>query len=131
MNGPEPVVSSICLSAGVSATRLGMMNGTFTLGLPNACSIIPNGSRSRMRKVRASTASIASLAAISFCPRASRLPQRASEAITSSLVTGLPSWNSSPSRSVKVQTLRSLPTSQRCTICGCTVPCASVPNRVS
>ena len=43
--------SSICLSAGVSATRFGMMNGTLDDGLPSASSMMPHASRRKMRKV--------------------------------------------------------------------------------
>ena len=42
-NGPEPTYSEICMSLGVSATRFGMLKGTFELGLPSATSTRPKG----------------------------------------------------------------------------------------
>ena len=51
MYGPEPMCSSICLKASVSAMRLGMMNGTFDDGLPSASSTKPQASPRKMRKV--------------------------------------------------------------------------------
>ena len=62
---------------------------------------------------------------------ASRLAQRLSEATTSSLVTGLPSWNSRPLRSLKVQVLRSVELVYVSTIWGLMLPCASSENSVS
>jgi hypothetical protein len=64
-------------------------------------------------------------------PIASRLPQRCSEAITSSPVTGLPSWNSRPLRSLKVHSRLSALTVHDSTICGLILAFSSVPNRVS
>ena len=64
-------------------------------------------------------------------PIASRLPQRCSEAITSSGVTGLPSWNSRPLRSLKVHRRWSGLSVQDSTICGLITPFSSVPKRVS
>ena len=123
--------SSICLSAGVSATRLGMMNGTLEEGLPSASSMMPQASRRKMRKVSGAGESMRSTKVISFWPIASRLPQRSIEAITSSPVTGLPSWNSRPGRSVKVHRRLSGLTVHVSTICGLTWFFSSVPNRVS
>jgi hypothetical protein len=123
--------SSICLKASVSATRLGMMKGTLEEGLPSASSTKPQASRRKMRNVFASGASMRSTKLISFWPIASRLPQRAIEAATSSPVTGLPSWNSRPSRSVKVHRRWSGLTVHLSTICGCTRLFSSVPNSVS
>ena len=42
MKGPEPMNSPICWKGSVSATRLGIMNGTTTLGLPIDSSSGPN-----------------------------------------------------------------------------------------
>ncbi len=61
----------------------------------------------------------------------SRAPQRLSEAMTSSEVTGAPSWNLSPSRSVKVQVFLSSEVSQLSTICGCGFMFSSIANSVS
>ena len=94
--------SPICLSGGVSAMRLGMMKGTEELGLPSASSTMPKGSFSTSVKVLASTAVISLVNCMSFWPIASRTPQRLSEAMQSSGVTGWPSWNFSPSRSTNV-----------------------------
>ncbi len=55
MKGPEPITSSICLAVGVSATRLGIMKGTPTLGLPKVSSIRPYFSLSTIWKVCSST----------------------------------------------------------------------------
>ena len=69
---------------------------------------------------------------ISFWPIASRLPQRWSDAITSSPVTGFPSWNSRPARSVKrPQPFWSGLTVHLSTICGWMRLFSSVPNSVS
>ena len=83
--------SSICLKASVSAMRLGMMKGTFEPGLPSASSTKPQASPRKMRKVSGVGVSMRCTNCISADPVASRLPQRCSDAITSSPVTGLPS----------------------------------------
>ena len=62
---------------------------------------------------------------------ASRLPQRASEAVTSSPVTGAPSWNARPLRSLKVHRRLSGDTVQDSTICGLIWFLSSVPKSVS
>ena len=62
---------------------------------------------------------------------ASRAPQRLSDAMQSSAVTGLPSCHSSPSRSVKVQVSLSALISWRSTICGCGLSLPSSANSVS
>jgi hypothetical protein len=51
--------------------------------------------------------------------------------MTSSPVTGLPSWNSRPLRSLKVHSRLSGLSVQLSTICGLTLPFSSVPNSVS
>jgi hypothetical protein len=84
-----------------------------------------------MTKVFASGASQDAVLCASTPPKVSRLAQRFSEATTSALVTGLPSWNSRPSRSLKVQVSESFETPQVSTICGLILPSASVPNSVS
>ena len=88
--------------AGVWAMRLGMMKGTGEPGLPRVSSTSPNGCLSTMRKRSADGLSIVWVAAASRLPMGSRCSQRASEATTSSPVTGVPSWNFRPGRSVKV-----------------------------
>ncbi|MNC87905.1 hypothetical protein D3C83_36750 [compost metagenome] len=79
------------------------MKGTLEEGLPSASSTKPQASRRKMRNVSGVGVSMRSTKVISAEPIASRLPQRCSEAITSSGVTGLPSWNSRPFLSLKVQ----------------------------
>jgi hypothetical protein len=54
-----------------------------------------------------------------------------SDATTSSLVTGAPSWNSRPFLSLKVHVLPSLDMLQVSTICGLMWLSASVPKSVS
>jgi hypothetical protein len=80
--------------------------------------MMPQGSFRKMRKLFGSGESMRSTKVMSFWPMASRLPQRASEATTSSPVTGLPSWNSRPSRSVKLHCFLSALTDHLSTICG-------------
>ncbi len=82
--------------------RSGMMNGTFDEGFASASRVSGNGLFSFRRKVLSSTAVQDSVASASFWPSASRLDQRSIEAMTSAERTGAPSWNLSPSRSVKV-----------------------------
>ncbi|MDT4838695.1 hypothetical protein FQZ97_724580 [compost metagenome] len=131
VKGPEPTISSICLSAGVSATRLGMMNGTSGLGLPSASSTTPKGCLNVMRKPLGPSAAMLSIASYIFWPSVSRLAQRASEAITSWEVTGAPSWNFRPGRSVKLHTLLSALALYLSTICGLMTPFSSIAKRVS
>ena len=111
--------------------RLGMMKGTFELGLPSASIMKPLASPRKMRKVSGVGASILVTNCINAEPMASRLPQRCRLAMTSSPVTGLPSWNSRPLRSLKVHSRLSGLSVQLSTICGLTLPFSSVPNSVS
>ncbi len=60
------------------------------------------GRLSSIVKLLSSSGVIAATTSISFCPKTSRLPQRAIEAMQSTGKTGLPSWNLSPSRKVKL-----------------------------
>ncbi len=100
MNGPEPIVSWICWSAGVSATRFGIMNGTFDEILPIESRTMPYGCFSVMTKVLAPCASSLSTTPNRRCPMGSRLPQRINDATQSSPVTGVLSCHANPSRSV-------------------------------
>ena len=102
MNGPEPVGSVIWVKGSVSATRLGIMNGTLELGLPSAGSRSPVGSLSLISIVLASVAATAATKVMSFWPTTSRAAQRLIEATQSSAVTGWPSCHLRPSRRVKV-----------------------------
>ena len=94
--------SEICVFGSVSATRLGIMKGTFDDGLPSAKIKRPVGSLSLMVKVFAPWAAIASTKDMIFWPSVSLAAQRLIEAMQSSAVTGLPSCHTSPSRRVKV-----------------------------
>ena len=82
--------------------RSGMMNGTFDDGFASASSVSGNGFLSLSVKVLSLTAFHDSVASASFWPSASRFAQRSIDAMQSAERTGWPSWNLSPSRSVKV-----------------------------
>ena len=79
-----------------------------------------------MAKVLASTTSMLATKDISFWPVASFAAQRLIEATQSSAVTGWPSCQARPSRSVKVWVSLSADTSYLSTICGLISPFASV-----
>src|SRR5215831_19577933 len=100
--GPLPVKSLICSLGLVSATRLGIMNGAADEGLPRPSRTSPVGALRLMRKVLASTTEKSLTKDIIFCPIASLAPQRLIDATQSSEVTGVPSCQSRPSRSVSV-----------------------------
>ena len=131
MNGPEPVKSEICVLGSVSATRLGIMNGTLELGLPSADRTRPVCSLRTMRNVRGSTTAISFTKLMSFCPIESFAPQRLIEAAQSSAVTGVPSCQARPSRRVSVYVSLSALTSYLSSICGRISPFASVAKSVS
>ncbi len=101
-NGPEPVKSEIWVLGAVSATRLGIMNGTLEDGLPSAPSTRPVGSLSTILNVFALTIWMSFTKPISFWPIESLADHRLIDATQSSVVTGLPSCHESPSRSVIV-----------------------------
>ena len=130
-NGPEPTTSLIWSLGSVAATRAGMMNAGLADGLPMASSTRPNGVSSSMTKVLRSTGAIFDSEAISSRPSASLAPQRLSEATQSSAVTGAPSWNLSPSRSVNEYFIESLLTVCLSTICGCSFRFSSSAKSVS
>ena len=94
------MTSLICSLASVVARRAGMMNGTLLDGLPSASSTAPNGSFRSSVNVFLSDAASLPVAASSSLPSESFWPHRCSDATQSSAVTGWPSWNLSPSRSV-------------------------------
>jgi len=108
-----------------------MMNGTLLDGLARASSTMPNGDFSSSTKVFASVAWSLPVAASSIRPSASRLPQRSSEATQSSAVTGAPSWNWRPLRSVNDHFIRSRLTVDLSTICGRGCRVTSLANSVS
>src|SRR5262245_55194642 len=129
--GPEPTKSEICVLGSVSATRLGIMNGTFEEGLPRPSSTKPVGDLSCMTKVLSFLTVRLSTKVISFWPVESLTAQRLIEATQSSAVTGAPSCHKRPSRRVKVCVSWSPDTSYCPTICGLTSPFSSVANKVS
>ncbi len=130
-NGPEPVKSEIWLLGSVSATRLGIMKGTFDDGLPSAKISRPVGSFSLMTKVFGPCAAMVSTNDMTFWPSVSLAAQRLIEAMQSSAVTAAPSCHSSPSRSVNVKVSLSALWSYLSTICGWISPFSSMANRVS
>jgi len=99
--------------------------------LLSACNTTPVGCVSTSWKVLASTALASASLAQRIWPTESRTAQRLSDASTSSVVTGWPSWNSSPSRRVKVQVRMSGVTFQVSTICGLILRSPSSANSVS
>jgi hypothetical protein len=82
----------------VSATRFGIMNGTFDDGLPSANTRRPVCSLSLTVKVFGFAAVIVSTKLITFWPSESFAAQRLIEATQSSAVTGAPSCQRRPSR---------------------------------
>ena len=92
---------------------------------------MPVGSFSTSWKVLGSSAFRSATLVHRIWPSESRTAQRFSEATTSSLVTGCPSWNSSPSRRVKVQVSLSSDIVQLSTICGLICSLSSSANSVS
>src|SRR5215510_1081319 len=100
--GPEPVKSEIWVLGSVSATRFGIMNGTFDDGFPSANTRRPVGSLRLIVKAFEPRASIVSTNDMTFWPSESLAAQRLIEAIQSSAVTGAPSCHRRPSRSVNV-----------------------------
>src|SRR5215510_1238364 len=100
--GPEPVTSLICSFGEVSATRLGIMKGTFELVLPRAWRTRPVGSLRRIFNVFGLTLAKSCTNDIIFWPIESLAPQRLIEAMQSSAVTGVLSCHRSPSRRVRV-----------------------------
>ena len=107
------------------------MKGTFDDGLPSARVTRPVGSFSVITMVLASFASSLSTKLMSFWPMASLAPQRLIEATQSSAVTGAPLCQVRPSRSTIVCVFWSDDTSYLPTICGWTLPFASIANSVS
>jgi hypothetical protein len=77
-----------------------MMMQLAGLILPSASSNGGNGVFSRIRKLRSSITSMASVTPATACPTTSRFDQREIEAMQSFDLTGSPSWNLSPSRSL-------------------------------
>src|SRR6266404_5211504 len=102
------MASLIISSSGVAARRAGRMKGTTADGLARASSTRPKGLPSSSTKVRLSVACNRSVAATKNWPSGSRWLQRLRDTTQSSAVTGWPSWNFRPSRSVKLHLRPSL-----------------------
>lgn len=111
--------------------RSGIIAGTGALGLPSTSSISGKGSRNTILKLRSSTASIPVTAAISILPSASPRAQRLSEATQSEALTGAPSCQTRPSRSLNCQLRPSDAVENVSTIWGRIVPAMSIENSVS
>ncbi|TMG87441.1 MAG: hypothetical protein E6H74_01340 [Betaproteobacteria bacterium] len=86
----------------VLAMRSGMMKGTLDEGFASASSARGKGFLSLSVKVLSSMAFHDSVDSAIFCPSASRFDHLSIDAMQSAERTGVPSWNLSPSRSVKV-----------------------------
>ena len=125
------MTSFTCSFGSVAASRAGMMNDGLADGLPSASSTRPKGLSSSMTKVFLSTGAILAVAAIRRRPTASLAPQRLSDATQSSAVTGWPSWNLSPSRSVNEYFMWSLLSLYLSTICGWSLRLPSSAKSVS
>ncbi len=130
-NGPEPIGSGMRWSAGVAASRAGIITGSGALGLPSTSRSSGNGCFSTNLMVFGFVASSVSVSAISILPSGSRTDQRLSEATQSSAVTGLPSCHFRPSRSTKVQVSLSGLLSKLSTICGLISPLSFIAKSVS
>ena len=125
------MVSLIGSSADVAAMRAGMTNGTFDGGLPSASSTSPNGCDSSSVNVLRSLGASFAVWPASNRPSGSFLDQRLSDSTASSAVTGAPSWNLSPSRSVNDHFSPLFVDAYFSTIWGLMASCSSVPNSVS
>jgi hypothetical protein len=120
-----------CSFGSVAASRAGMMNDGLAEGLPSASRTRPNGVSRSSVNVFLSTGAILLSAAIMRRPTASFAPQRLMDATQSSAVTGWPSWNLSPSRSVNDHFIESFDIVYLSTICGLIFRSASSANSVS
>jgi hypothetical protein len=95
-----------------------MMNRQDVVTFEKASSIFVKGRFSLMVKTRSLSSVMSATRASNSCPKASRRPQRLMEAMQSRPRTGVPSWNFSPSRSVKRHSRPSFSTTWPCAICG-------------
>ena len=108
-----------------------MMNNGLAEGLPSASSTRPKGVSRSIVNVFLSTGTILFSDAVISRPTWSRPPQRLIDATQSSAVTGVPSWNFSPSRSVNEYFIASFDTVYLSTICGLIFRSASSARSVS
>ena len=123
-------MSVSCLNGSVAARRSGTITGcgcTFE----RKCASSGNGLLRRQTSVRSSGVSIAATRGLIVSLTASRLSQRRSEATQSRASTGVPSWNTKPSRRRMVQRRPSLSMTWPSTICGCGLNDWSRPYSVS
>ena len=102
MKGPEPTASDTGLEASRRASLAGIMTGIWWPERPRASMTKANGRRRCITKCFASMGRKSATASIMAPPKGSRLAHRSIEATQSSDVTGVPSLQASPSRSVKV-----------------------------
>jgi len=102
LKGPEPIVSVMFLNGSVSASFSRRMTGAVPALIASAVSTKPKGSFRRSTNVLSSLALNSSTNGLIAWPSTSRTIQRFSEAMTSRVVTGCPSRNLRPGRSVKV-----------------------------
>ena len=116
---------------GSFASRSGMTTGGKPDGLASASSTMPNGCFSVSLNVFASITAHSAPAARMAPPKVSRDAQRWIDATASAGVTGLPSENFRPGRSVKVHCNWSFDVVYLSTICGWGRPLASCANSVS
>ena len=87
-----------------------MITAMMLVGLASAIGKSGNGRFSRTVSVLSAGAASSSVAASRAWPKASIVPQRWMLATASRASTGVPSWNSSPSRNISVQSLPSAST---------------------
>jgi hypothetical protein len=117
----------IACAGGVLANRSGMIGSIVLLPWPIASGSIGNGFFRRICRVLSDGALISSIAASSEAPNASRCAQRLMLARASRASTGVLSWNSRLSRSVRVHSLPSFSMVWPATICGCGLKSVSMP----
>lgn len=120
-----------CVVGGVSASASRMIAGICPTAEPRAKGTNAIGRFSFSTKVRASVASRPAVYSPSLPPMVSRAIQRRSEAMTSRVVTGWPSWNFSPGRRVKVQARPSGEVEKLSSISGFGWRCSSQAKSVS
>ena len=87
-NGPQPIVSLICVPGSVAASRDGTIGSTFGCALPSTKGSCGNGFLRRNTTVRSSGASNESRRCARVLPLASRFIQRPIEAAQSRARTG-------------------------------------------
>ena len=102
MKGPEPIAVVIAVFGSPSASASRVMNSGFS-GPAKVSSTNPNGLLRRISKVSGPVATISFVNCIIVTPAGMRLEKRRIDATTSFAVTGWPSWNLSPGRSLNVQ----------------------------